>query len=197
MDNSFIGFYGLSLGRKYTATEKFDTTSCSSQYDQHGSWRGSAEYLRASKKNIPAVLPFKQWNRRLWLISNDIPVGSSSKHLWKRVAASRVAQMDRKYLIDRLKHYGLSAGDYKLEKLQQKRVKKGNLGRIGWYRIEKGNRHGSSRWNEQIRFCSFQKLIYDETGINMTDKKCTLLTNRIRKRLVALNIDSYNKLPLS
>ena len=42
-------------------------------------------------------------------------------------------------------------------------------------------------------FGLFQKLIYDETGINMTDKKCTLLANRIRKRLVALNIDSYNK----
>ncbi len=42
-------------------------------------------------------------------------------------------------------------------------------------------------------FSLFQKLIYDETGINMTDKKCTLLTNRIRKRLVALSIDSYNK----
>jgi chemotaxis protein methyltransferase CheR len=42
-------------------------------------------------------------------------------------------------------------------------------------------------------FNLFQKLIYDETGINMTDKKRTLLTNRIRKRLLALKIDNYHK----
>ncbi len=42
-------------------------------------------------------------------------------------------------------------------------------------------------------FNLFQKLIYDETGINMTEKKRTLLTNRIRKRLLALKIDNYHK----
>ena len=42
-------------------------------------------------------------------------------------------------------------------------------------------------------FKLFQKLIYTKTGINMTDKKVTLLSNRIRKRLKALKFDSYNK----
>ena len=35
-------------------------------------------------------------------------------------------------------------------------------------------------------FKLFQKLIYAKTGINMTDKKITLLSNRLRKRLKAL-----------
>lgn len=42
-------------------------------------------------------------------------------------------------------------------------------------------------------FRLFQKLIYKEAGINMTDKKKTLVSNRIRKRLRALKIDTYNK----
>lgn len=42
-------------------------------------------------------------------------------------------------------------------------------------------------------FRLFQKMIYAEAGINLTDKKITLLTNRIRKRLRVLDIDTYRK----
>ena len=42
-------------------------------------------------------------------------------------------------------------------------------------------------------FKLFRRLIYSEAGINLTEKKITLLSNRIRKRLKELNIDSYNK----
>ncbi len=42
-------------------------------------------------------------------------------------------------------------------------------------------------------FKLFRRLIYSEAGINLTEKKITLLSNRIRKRLKELNINSYNK----
>ena len=42
-------------------------------------------------------------------------------------------------------------------------------------------------------FKLFQKMIYSEAGINLTEKKITLLSNRIRKRLKNLNINSYQK----
>jgi len=42
-------------------------------------------------------------------------------------------------------------------------------------------------------FKLFRKMIYTEAGINLTEKKITLLSNRIRKRLKALNINSYHK----
>lgn len=42
-------------------------------------------------------------------------------------------------------------------------------------------------------FKLFRRLIYAEAGINLTEKKITLLSNRIRKRLKALNISSYHK----
>jgi chemotaxis protein methyltransferase CheR len=40
-------------------------------------------------------------------------------------------------------------------------------------------------------FNRFKDLIYDEAGIHLTEKKKTLLTNRIRKRLLALKIHSF------
>ncbi len=42
-------------------------------------------------------------------------------------------------------------------------------------------------------FKLFQKMIYTEAGINLTEKKMTLLSNRIRKRLKALKLESYYK----
>ncbi len=40
-------------------------------------------------------------------------------------------------------------------------------------------------------FEKFSKLIYDESGIYMKDSKITLLSNRLRKRLKALELDSF------
>jgi len=40
-------------------------------------------------------------------------------------------------------------------------------------------------------FQMFRKLIYKETGINMRESKKILVSNRLRKRLLALNINSY------
>lgn len=40
-------------------------------------------------------------------------------------------------------------------------------------------------------FSKFAKLIYDESGIYLKDSKITLLSNRLRKRLTALNIPEY------
>ncbi|MCL1911546.1 MAG: protein-glutamate O-methyltransferase CheR [Leptospirales bacterium] len=42
-------------------------------------------------------------------------------------------------------------------------------------------------------FRKFSDFIYEETGINMTDGKNILLSNRIKKRLNALRLDSYTK----
>ncbi len=42
-------------------------------------------------------------------------------------------------------------------------------------------------------FKLFQKMIYTEAGINLTEKKITLLSNRIRKRLKVLELGSYYK----
>jgi chemotaxis protein methyltransferase CheR len=41
-------------------------------------------------------------------------------------------------------------------------------------------------------FSRFAKLIYDESGIYLKDTKITLLSNRLRKRLVALNIAEFS-----
>jgi chemotaxis protein methyltransferase CheR len=41
-------------------------------------------------------------------------------------------------------------------------------------------------------FQKFAKLIYDESGIFMKDTKITLLSNRLRKRLGALNLESFS-----
>jgi chemotaxis protein methyltransferase CheR len=41
-------------------------------------------------------------------------------------------------------------------------------------------------------FRRFAKLIYDESGIFMKEAKITLLSNRLRKRLQALNLDSFS-----
>ena len=41
-------------------------------------------------------------------------------------------------------------------------------------------------------FNLFRKMIYAEAGINLTEKKITLLSNRIRKRLKALKMASYH-----
>lgn len=42
-------------------------------------------------------------------------------------------------------------------------------------------------------FKLFQKMIYTEAGIYLPEKKITLLSNRIRKRLKALKLESYHK----
>lgn len=42
-------------------------------------------------------------------------------------------------------------------------------------------------------FGLFRELVYKEAGIHLTEKKKTLLTNRIRKRLVALGIRSFSE----
>jgi len=41
-------------------------------------------------------------------------------------------------------------------------------------------------------FQLFRELIYKETSINMKEHKKILVSNRLRKRLVALGIDNYN-----
>jgi len=47
------------------------------------------------------------------------------------------------------------------------------------------------RLNEE-EFAKFAKLIYEESGIFLKDTKITLLSNRLRKRLQSLNIDTYS-----
>ena len=42
-------------------------------------------------------------------------------------------------------------------------------------------------------FRKFSKLIYEETGIHMKDGKNILLSNRIKRRLSALHLDSYTR----
>ena len=42
-------------------------------------------------------------------------------------------------------------------------------------------------------FKLFKKVIYNEAGINLTEKKICLLTNRLRRRVEALNLNSFNK----
>lgn len=42
-------------------------------------------------------------------------------------------------------------------------------------------------------FSLFRRLVYEKTGINMTEKKLTLLSNRLRRRLRALNLETYHK----
>jgi len=42
-------------------------------------------------------------------------------------------------------------------------------------------------------FEKFSKLVYDESGIFMKDSKITLLSNRLRKRLQALDINSFSE----
>lgn len=44
----------------------------------------------------------------------------------------------------------------------------------------------------QSDFHLFKQLIYNEAGIHLADSKITLLSNRIRKRLKALNIGSFH-----
>ncbi len=46
------------------------------------------------------------------------------------------------------------------------------------------------RLNED-EFKKFARLIYDESGIYLKDSKITLLSNRLRKRLQALNLDEF------
>ena len=48
-----------------------------------------------------------------------------------------------------------------------------------------------SRLTEQ-EFEKFAKLIYEESGIFLKSVKITLLSNRLRKRLKALNLETYN-----
>ncbi len=59
---------------------------------------------------------------------------------------------------------------------------------MGTAMIEFGN---IKRLNEE-EFKKFAKLIYEESGIFLKDTKLTLLSNRLRKRLQALNLDSYS-----
>lgn len=42
-------------------------------------------------------------------------------------------------------------------------------------------------------FKKFAKLVYEESGIFMRDTKITLLSNRLRKRLKVLNLDSFSE----
>jgi chemotaxis protein methyltransferase CheR len=42
-------------------------------------------------------------------------------------------------------------------------------------------------------FARFAKLIYDESGIFLKDSKITLLSNRLRRRLAALNLKSFQE----
>lgn len=46
----------------------------------------------------------------------------------------------------------------------------------------------------QIEFKLFQKLIYDEFGISLSDKKLTLVQSRLRKWVEKLNFTSYKEL---
>lgn len=55
--------------------------------------------------------------------------------------------------------------------------------------IEFGN---IKRLNED-EFKKFAKLVYEESGIFLKDSKITLLSNRLRKRLQALDIDSFRE----
>jgi len=48
------------------------------------------------------------------------------------------------------------------------------------------------RLNED-EFHRFAKLIYAESGIFLKDTKITLLSNRLRKRLQALNLDTFSE----
>ena len=42
-------------------------------------------------------------------------------------------------------------------------------------------------------FARFAKLVYDESGIFLKDSKITLLSNRLRKRLIALNLKTFQE----
>jgi chemotaxis protein methyltransferase CheR len=52
---------------------------------------------------------------------------------------------------------------------------------------------GSINRLSEEEFKKFASLIYSESGIFLKDAKLTLLSNRLRKRLRALNIDSYSE----
>jgi chemotaxis protein methyltransferase CheR len=59
------------------------------------------------------------------------------------------------------------------------------------YRNEFGIESNIKRLTED-EFSKFAKLIYDESGIYLKDTKITLLSNRLRKRLQALNISEFS-----
>lgn len=59
------------------------------------------------------------------------------------------------------------------------------------FRSDFGADSGIKRLTEE-EFSKFSKLIYDESGIYLKDTKITLLSNRLRKRLVALNIPEFS-----
>lgn len=50
---------------------------------------------------------------------------------------------------------------------------------------------GNIKRLDDDEFKKFSKLIYEESGIFMKETKLTLLSNRLRKRLQALSLDSY------
>jgi chemotaxis protein methyltransferase CheR len=59
------------------------------------------------------------------------------------------------------------------------------------YRGEFGSEPSIKRLTEE-EFNKFSTLIYDESGIYLKDTKITLLSNRLRKRLQALNIAEFS-----
>jgi chemotaxis protein methyltransferase CheR len=52
---------------------------------------------------------------------------------------------------------------------------------------------GNIKRLSEAEFRKFAKLIYEESGIFLKDTKLTLLSNRLRKRLQALNLESFSE----
>ncbi len=64
---------------------------------------------------------------------------------------------------------------------------------VGFQTITGGKKMNFTDSMNLSDFRLFQKIIYNEAGINLTEKKLTLLSNRIQKRLKALDISSFHE----